>query len=37
LLQLYGLPVSPQLISTITGEVLAEVTEWQARPLDAMC
>jgi putative transposase len=36
LLQLYGLPVSPQLISTITDEVLAEVTEWQGRPLDAM-
>ena len=36
LLELYGLPVSPQLISTITDEVIAEVTEWQARPLDAM-
>lgn len=36
LLQLYGLPVSPQLISTITDEVMSEVTEWQGRPLDAM-
>jgi putative transposase len=36
LLQLYGLSVSPQLISTITDEVITEVTEWQARPLDAM-
>jgi putative transposase len=36
LLQLYGLPVSPQLISTITDEVISEVTEWQARPLDVM-
>jgi len=29
LLELYGLQVSPDLISTITGEVLAEVGQWQ--------
>jgi putative transposase len=34
--QLYGLEVSPDLISTITGEVMAEAAEWQCRPLDAM-
>jgi transposase-like protein len=36
LLQLYSLRVSPQLISTITDEVISEVTEWQARLLDGM-
>lgn len=36
LLELYGLQVSPDLISTITGEVLAEVGQWQMRPLDAL-
>jgi len=36
LTELYGLEVSPDLISTITDEVMAEVAEWQARPLDAM-
>ena len=36
LLELYGLQVSPDLISTITGEVLAEVGQWQMRALDAM-
>lgn len=36
LLELYGLQVSPDLISTITDEVLAEVGQWQMRPLDAM-
>jgi transposase-like protein len=36
LLQLYGLTVSPDLISTITDEVLAEVEQWQQRPLEAM-
>ena len=30
LLELYGLEVSPELISTITDEVLAEMAEWQA-------
>jgi len=36
LAELYGLEVSPELISTITDEVMAEVAEWQARPLDAL-
>src|SRR6478735_4699788 len=36
LLELYGLEVSPDLISTITDEVLAEVEQWQQRPLEAM-
>lgn len=35
LAELYGLEVSPELISTITDEVMAEVAGWQARPLDA--
>jgi putative transposase len=34
--ELYGLGVSPELISTITDEVLAEVEQWQQRPLEAM-
>lgn len=34
--ELYGLQVSPDLISTITNEVLAEVEQWQQRPLDSM-
>jgi len=36
LLELYGLQVSPDLISTITDEVLAEVEQWQQRPLEPM-
>lgn len=36
LLELYGLEVSPDLISTITDEVLAEVEQWRMRPLEAM-
>jgi putative transposase len=36
LMELYGQDVSPQLISTITDEVMAEASEWQTRPLDAM-
>lgn len=36
LLELYGTEVSPDLISTITDEVLEEVGQWQQRPLDAM-
>ena len=36
LLELYGLSVSPDLISSITDEVLAEVEQWQQRPLEAM-
>lgn len=34
--QLYGLHVSPDLISTITDEVLDEVEQWQQRPLEPM-
>ena len=34
--EIYGLEVSPDLISTITDEVLAEVEQWQQRPLEAM-
>jgi transposase-like protein len=34
--QLYGLSVSPDLISTITDEVLDEVEQWQQRPLESM-
>jgi putative transposase len=30
----YGTEVSPDLISTVTDSVLAEVTAWQARPLE---
>jgi putative transposase len=30
----YGTEVSPDLISTVTDGVLAEVTAWQARPLE---
>lgn len=31
---LYGIDVSPDLISTVTDAVLEEVAAWQARPLD---
>jgi putative transposase len=33
--ELYGIDVSPDLISTVTDAVLDEVAEWQNRPLDA--
>jgi transposase-like protein len=36
LLESYGTEVSPDLISTVTDSVLAEVTAWQARPLEAV-
>ena len=32
----YGTEVSPDLISTVTDSVLAEVTDWQARPLETV-
>lgn len=35
LLELYGLQVSPDLISTVTHEVI-DVEQWQQRPLEAM-
>ena len=34
LLDLYGIDVSPDLISTVTDAVLDEVATWQQRPLD---
>ena len=33
--ELYGIEVSPDLISAVTDAVLDEVTEWQNRPLEA--
>ena len=33
---LYGLDVSPDLISAVTDEVLDEVAEWQNRPLEPL-
>ena len=36
LLELYGLDVSPDLVSTITDGVLETVAEWQNRPLEPM-
>jgi putative transposase len=35
LLEIYGLEVSPDLISTVTDAVLETVVEWQNRPLEA--
>jgi len=32
----YGTEVSPEFISSVTDEVMAEVTAWQARPLESM-
>ena len=34
--ELYGVEVSPDLISRVTDAVLEEVKEWQNRPLDAV-
>ena len=34
--ELYGVEVSPTLISNITDAVLEEVTAWQSRPLDSV-
>ena len=36
LLELRGLEVSPDLMSTLTDEVGAEVEQWQTRPLDSL-
>lgn len=36
LAELYGVEVSPDLISTVTDAVWEEVVEWQNRPLDPM-
>jgi putative transposase len=32
---LYNVDVSPELISTVTSEILSEVKEWQNRPIDS--
>jgi len=34
--ELYGIDVSPELISIVTDAVLEQVAEWQNRPLDAL-
>src|SRR5689334_7642419 len=34
--ELYGLDVSPDLVSAVTDAVLDEVTEWQNRPLESL-
>ena len=34
--ELYGLDVSPDLVSAVTDAVLEEVAEWQNRPLEAL-
>jgi putative transposase len=34
--ELYGIDVSPDLVSAVTDAVLEEVTSWQNRPLDAV-
>ena len=36
LIEQYGTEVSPEFISSVTDAVMAEVTAWQARPLEAM-
>ena len=36
LAEAYGTEVSPDLISTVTDSALAEVTAWQARPLESV-
>ena len=36
LAEMYAVDVSPDLISTVTDAVVAEVTAWQARPLEPM-
>ena len=35
-LEQYATEVSPDFISSVTDEVMAEVTAWQARPLEPM-
>ena len=34
LAEIYGIDVSPDLISRVTDAVLDEVREWQSRPVD---
>ncbi len=33
--ELYGIEISPELVSTVTDAVLDEVAKWQTRPLEA--
>ncbi len=35
--ELYGIEVSPDLISAVTDAVLEEIATWQARPLETAC
>src|SRR3954451_5841233 len=34
--EIYGVEISPSLVSTVTDAVLDEVRQWQARPLDSV-
>jgi putative transposase len=34
---IYGVDVSPELISAVTEDILDEVAEWQNRPLETLC
>jgi putative transposase len=34
--EIYGVDVSPELISAVTEDILDEVAEWQNRPLEAL-
>jgi len=36
LAEMYGVEISPDLISTVTDGIVAEVTAWQSRPLERM-
>lgn len=36
LFEQYGTEVSPEFISSVTDAVMAEITAWQARPLEVM-
>src|SRR4051794_26312737 len=36
LAELYGIDVSPDLISAVTDAILDEIAEWQNRPLEAV-
>lgn len=34
--EIYGVEVSPELISTVTDGIISEVKEWQSRPIDEL-
>lgn len=34
--ELYGVDISPSLVSNVTNEIMTEVKAWQSRPLDPM-